>query len=130
MLITEPTALPLDGWPGAVTRRGLFQYPGAVPHSFRPDQFVGVAADPHGIGMRLNFGNHLHIVEIGKDQIPAAFKQMKAEPAPEIDQPLLRMTIKAPVSLHLTKLDGSAHELERQACGAKLLAHGEPLDFG
>src|SRR6202012_6290617 len=80
--------------------------------------------------MRLNFGNHLHIVEIGKDQIPAAFKQMKAEPAPESAQPLLRMTIKAPVSLHLTKLDGSANELKRQACGAKLLAHRETLDFG
>src|ERR1700744_2845487 len=130
MLMTEPKTLPSDGRPGDVARRGFLQYSRAVPHTLRPDQFVRISADPHRIGMGLNFRNHFHIVEIGKDQVPATLKKMKAEPAPEIDQTLLRMTIKSPIAFHLAELDGSTHKLEGQSRGAEFLADRQTLDLG
>ena len=54
---------------------------------------------------------------------------MEAEPAPEIDQPFLRMAVKPPISLHLAKFDRGANKLEGQARVSEFLAHGEPLDF-
>ena len=83
-----------------------------MPPPLRPDQLVRVAANAHRIGVRLDIRDHLDIVEIGKDQIAAALEFMEAEPAPEIHQTPLRMSVKPSIAFHLAKLDGGPDQLE------------------
>jgi hypothetical protein len=101
-----------------------------MPAALRPNDHVGVPADADGLGMAIDLGDHFHIVEVREHELLAAFEHPEAETAPEIDQPLLRVAIKAAIPLLPAQLDRGSHHLKRQTRVAEFLANGEAFDLG
>src|SRR5262245_47294472 len=101
-----------------------------MPASFRPNDDIRILPEGDRFRIARRLHHHLDIVEIGEHQLVPAFEDLEAESAPEIHQPLLRMAVKPLISLGPAQLDCRAHELEREARVAKLLAYRQPLDLG
>jgi hypothetical protein len=57
-------------------------------------------------------------------------ERLRAEPRPEIHQPVLCLAVDAPISLALEEVDAGADEPEGDHRAPKLRTHGEALDFG
>src|SRR5215471_1087201 len=100
-----------------------------MPAALRSDDHIGIAADADGVGVAIQFRDHLDIVEIGEHQLVAALELLESETAPEIHEAFLRVPIQAPIAFLPAKLDARADELERQPRVAEFLANGEALDF-
>src|SRR5262249_17423967 len=125
-------SLPIHRWARNRTRRRGFQDARFIPPPLWADYLVRVdaSADGDGIRIALDIGDDLDIVEIGKGEVPSSFHHAKAEAAPEIHQPLLRMAINAGVTLAAAKLERRPHQLKGGAGFAEFGAYRQALDLG
>ena len=112
-----------------VAGRRFFQNTSSVPAAFRPDDQVGISSDRDGIGIRLDLGNHFHVIEIGEDKVFSAIEGVKTETRPEVHQPALRMTIGAAVALLLTKFQRGPDQLKSGSALPEFRAYGKALNF-
>src|SRR6185312_13509047 len=100
-----------------------------MPATFRPNDFIGIRSNTHRIGMWLNPGDHLDIIEIRENKSRSIFQYLEAKPCVEIYHMPLDVRIERSITLHHRELHARTHKLKGKPSAAELFADRQSLDF-